>query len=128
MILLDIEKEYDRVWHKGLLFKLIKIRTPQYITKIIASFLSNRSFHVKVLNKTSANVAIEFGVPRGAVLSPTLYNVYTHDILIPDNCEIAIYADDTALYKSSRYAQQIINQSQQQNPSIFSQLEDTNER
>lgn len=118
MILLDVEKAFDRVWHDGLIYKLIKIRTPQYLTKIIASFLSGRSFHVKVHGSCSRSSPIEFGVPQGAVLSPTLYNIYTHDIPIPTDCQISLYADDTAIYKSSRFCKQIIRSLQAANKKI----------
>lgn len=107
MVLIDIEKAFDRVWHHGLLYKLIKTNTPKYIIKILASFLESRSFAVKVGNSTSPTVDITFGVPQGAVMSPTLYNVFTHDVPQPEDCEVAQFADDTAFFKSSRYAKTI---------------------
>jgi len=39
---------------------------------------------------------IKFGVPQGAVLSPTLYNIYTQDIVRETTENIALFADDTA--------------------------------
>ena len=79
MILIDIEKAFDRVWHEALIFKLNKIRTPQYITKIVTSFLADRSFVVTINGSLSHPIQIKYGVPQGAVLSPLLYNVYTHE-------------------------------------------------
>ncbi|GFW28579.1 probable RNA-directed DNA polymerase from transposon X-element [Trichonephila clavipes] len=46
-IFLDIQKAFDRVWHVGLLYKLIKINTPPPLIRIIRSFLTNRTFAVK---------------------------------------------------------------------------------
>ncbi|GFU08258.1 probable RNA-directed DNA polymerase from transposon X-element [Trichonephila clavipes] len=54
-VFLDIQKAFDRVWHVGLLYKLIKINTPPHLIKLISSFLTNRSFAVKVNNIHSTN-------------------------------------------------------------------------
>jgi endonuclease/exonuclease/phosphatase family metal-dependent hydrolase len=48
MILLDVEKAFDRVWHSGLLYKLIKFKFPPYLIKFSKSIISNRSFQVMV--------------------------------------------------------------------------------
>lgn len=108
LVSLDIEKAFDRTWHNGLVYKLICIKTPHYITKIIHSFLQNRTFQVYVNNQLSETHQINFGVPQGSVLSPTLYNIFTHDIPTTTNTEIALYADDTAVYCTSRFSKFII--------------------
>lgn len=108
MVLMDIEKAFDRVWHNGLVFKLIATRTPKYLISIIHSFLQNRTFRVHMSNDKSASKDIRFGVPQGAVLSPTLYSIYTHDIPLDTECTTALFADDTAFYTSSRYAKTIM--------------------
>ena len=51
MILLDIEKAFDRVWHNGLVFKLIINNFPSYIIKIINAFLHERKFKVMINNR-----------------------------------------------------------------------------
>lgn len=109
LISIDIEKAFDRVWHEGLIYKLIKTDTPQYLIRIISSFLANRSFQTIVNNQLSSTRLIEFGVPQGAVLSPTLYNIFVHDIPTIQDCHISMFADDTAFYTSSRLCNQIIN-------------------
>ena len=75
---------------------------------MIHSFLKNRSFQVNVQGKSSVIKQILYGVPQGAVLSPTLYNVYTHDIPITNDCNIALFADDLAFYVTSRFAKTIV--------------------
>jgi len=96
--MLDVEKAFDRVWHQGLLYKMDKLNFPAYLIKIVSSFLKNRSFHVEIRGKKSPNFSIPFGVPQGAVLSPTLYNIYIHDVPKISSTELALFADDTAFY------------------------------
>ncbi len=47
-IFFDISKAFDKVWHKGLIFKLIKMNIPSYILKYIIDFLSDRKFKVSI--------------------------------------------------------------------------------
>ena len=49
-----------------------------------------------------------FGLPQGAVTSPVLYNLFTHDQPTGDDVTAALFADDTALRASSRFAKQIM--------------------
>lgn len=42
MVLLDLKKAFDSVWHGALLFKLDRIRLPMYLIKIIRSYLNDR--------------------------------------------------------------------------------------
>ena len=75
--------------------------TPAYLLGIIKNFLAHRTFAVKIDNELSTQRPITAGVPQGAILSPLLYNIYTADIPILDNCNTAIYADDTLIYCSN---------------------------
>jgi hypothetical protein len=53
---------------------------------------------------------MKYGVPQGAVLSPTLYNIYTFDITKhAGKCNIGLFADDTCIYYSSKYLESITN-------------------
>lgn len=101
MLVLDVEKAFDSVWHNGLIHKLMNINTPHYLVKNIQSFLSNRTFKVHINEESSASMGIPAGVPQGSCLSPTLYNIYTSKLPTLINCNIATYADDTAIFSSS---------------------------
>ncbi|GBP74901.1 RNA-directed DNA polymerase from mobile element jockey [Eumeta japonica] len=90
-VFLDIEKAFDRVWHSGLLYKLIENRIPPALVRTVASFLKDRDF---------------------TCLSPCLYAVYTDDIsTLTDQLQyweedvvLVLYADDSAYLASSRRA------------------------
>lgn len=102
MLLMDIEKAFDRVWHFNLIYKMITFNTPHYLVQIVASFLQDRSFHVETNGHKLRLVQIKYGVPQGAVLSPTLYNIYTADLPKETKCNISQFADDTAFSSTSR--------------------------
>ena len=53
-VFLDVEKEFDRVWHPGLLYKLTEILLRDCYTHLIASFRRNRTFYVRVDNTLSS--------------------------------------------------------------------------
>lgn len=110
MITFDVEKAFDSVWHAGLLFKMKKFNFPIYLIHFIRSFIEKRSFHVSINNTKSTSFNIPAGVPQGSVLSPILFNIFTSDIELPLNgCELALFADDTAIYTSSKHPQKIID-------------------
>ncbi|GFT35234.1 RNA-directed DNA polymerase from mobile element jockey [Trichonephila clavipes] len=50
-VLLDIQKAFDRVWHTGLLFKLITYKIPPPLIFLINFYISDRSLTVKI-NRT----------------------------------------------------------------------------
>ncbi len=108
MVLLDIEKAFDSVWHDGLIFKLHKIGIPLFLIKLISSFLTDRSFSVCVNGKQSTQRHIPAGLPQGSVLSPLLYAVFTSDLKIPRNCDAGFYADDTAITSAAKSSNTVI--------------------
>jgi Reverse transcriptase (RNA-dependent DNA polymerase)/Endonuclease-reverse transcriptase len=104
MISIDCTDAFGSVSHPKLLHELTRHSTPAWITNIITSFLHSRKASFRVSKYTAPPVSIHQGVPQGAVLSPTLFNIYTADILtsIDPQVEVAAYADDIALYSSHR--------------------------
>ena len=101
-VFLDIKRAFDTVWHQGLLSKLYDLNINPALVKIIASFLHDRSFFVSVGDEVSSKGVLRAGVAQGAVLSPTLYNLYTSDFPQSTQTFNFIYADDVALLATSR--------------------------
>ncbi|GBP53055.1 RNA-directed DNA polymerase from mobile element jockey [Eumeta japonica] len=81
-IFLDIEKAFDRVWHPGLLYKLLmNTQIPPALMRAVASFLEGCSFFVAIEDATLDPRPIPAEGPQGSCLSPCLYALYTDDIL-----------------------------------------------
>ena len=70
-------------------------------TKLFAlfqSYLNNRQQYVKNNEVISSQKLITCGVPQGAILSPTLFNIFINDITkLPLKGKIIIYADDICM-------------------------------
>ncbi|GFX28825.1 RNA-directed DNA polymerase from mobile element jockey [Trichonephila clavipes] len=61
------------------------------------NFLHNRTFRVRVNNSYSNTGSCLSGVPQGSVLSPYLYNIYTHDFSQHSTVSTCLFADDSAV-------------------------------
>lgn len=81
VVLRDVSKAFDKVWHTSLQFKLSHLNLPQCITKFICNFILNREAKIKVRDYIRTPFQLSAGVPQGSSLSPTLYTVYTNDLL-----------------------------------------------
>ena len=76
---------------------------------LISSFLSNRQLQLVLEEKSLQEYSVNAGVPQGPILGPTLFLLYNNDL--PDViCDIAIYADDTALYSKCDQASDLQQQ------------------
>ncbi|CAB0005147.1 unnamed protein product [Nesidiocoris tenuis] len=95
-VFLDVSQAFDRVWHKGLNYKLKKLLPAQY-AEIMQSYLSDRFFRIRYENACSGATRIQAGVPQGSVLGPLLYVLYTSDLPEREENTLATFADDTAI-------------------------------
>ncbi|GFX78899.1 RNA-directed DNA polymerase from mobile element jockey [Trichonephila clavipes] len=94
-VFLDIQKAFDRVWHTGLLFKLITYKIPPQIILLLNSYISDRTFSVKI-NRTYSQEK-SAGIAQGSILDPVLFNLYVNDIIKSTNTMLCMHADDTAI-------------------------------
>ena len=107
-----MEKAFDTVWHEA--YKLNKIKTPITITNLIKSYLKGRKMFVSIKGSNSSIENVKTDVPQKSILGPTLFNIYTNDILTTDKTQLAIYADNIVIYswnpnQATKYLQMHIN-------------------
>ena len=111
----DISKAFDKVWHNGLIFKMIQNKCPLYIVKWIKDFLTNRKFIINVNGTFSESADILCSVPQGSAISALLFNIYINDIPkrdIANGSGSLLYCDDLGtffMYKKNGNIENIIN-------------------
>jgi Reverse transcriptase (RNA-dependent DNA polymerase) len=64
--------------------------------------LETRMFQISVGSAKSSSHYIAFGVPQSAILSPTLYNIFTSDVPSFEFCRTVTFADDTTIFASGQ--------------------------
>ena len=78
-VLLDISKASDKVWHKGLIYKLKQNGISGKLLNLIIDFLSSRKQRVVLNGSYSPWTNIEAGVLQGSILGPMLFLIYIND-------------------------------------------------
>ena len=96
-IFFDISKAFDKVWHKGLIFKLKQAGIRGKLLSWFSDYLSNRCQRVVLPACQSNTKHLNAGVPQGSILGPLLFLVYINDIVENIESGINLFADDTSL-------------------------------
>ncbi|GFW85818.1 RNA-directed DNA polymerase from mobile element jockey [Trichonephila clavipes] len=112
MLFVDIVKVFDKIWHDGLLSKMMLLGFSNQLIKIIHSYLNSREFRERVENSLSTPRPILSGVPQESLLGPKLFNLYINDIPKAVGVHLAMYADNTAIFTQNIYNCYIIEQLQ----------------
>ena len=96
-VFFDISKAFDKVWHKGLLFKMRRAGIRGKLLAWFCDYLLNRFQRVLIPGGISDLRHVQAGVPQGSILGPLLFLIYINDIVDDIRANINLFADDTSL-------------------------------
>ncbi|WP_293138076.1 reverse transcriptase family protein, partial [Moritella sp.] len=105
VVYFDFAKAFDTVNHDLLLDKLkYKYNIDGQLLRFLICYLKNRKQQVIIGDKTSNVSMVNSGVPQGSIVGPVLFVLFIDDISenISDNTDIALYADDTKIWRVIR--------------------------
>lgn len=101
-------KAFDKLCHSAILKCMQERRTPLWLLKIIANWLRDHTFQVRVgENGRSSWKEASSGAPKGAGLSAVLFICVMDGIFnlhLNDSSKLILYADDIALVGQSETA------------------------
>lgn len=83
IVAIDISKAFDTVPRYLLIAKILQSEVPPNLKKWLANFISGRQASVSWGGTKSKTRMFPNGVPQGAVLSPTLFNLYSCRTFLP---------------------------------------------
>ena len=99
LVLLDLSAAFDTIDHEKLLHRLeTRFGINGTALDWFRSYISNRCQAVRINNSSSEKMCLNFGVPQGSVLGPTLFNLYVApvaDIANKHGMSHMLYADNT---------------------------------
>jgi len=98
MVFGDISKAFDKVWHRGLIYKLRMVGVRGKLLAWLSNYLDNRQQRVVIQGSTSQWKRVSAGVPQGSVLGPLLFLVYINDMCLGLESNLCLFADDNLLY------------------------------
>ena len=109
---LDAEKCFDRVWHDGLMYKLLDV-LPLSQWSFLCKWYGGLTSLVRWNGDYSLSFPVTRGVRQGSILSPHLFNIFINDMLESveggnngayvgaDSFSAIAYADDVTLLSST---------------------------
>ncbi len=90
-VFLDLEKAFDLMWTKGVIFQLKSKGITNRMLKWIDNFLTGRKIRVRLGQDHADYQSVENGSRQGSVLSPILFNIIIdtlYDELTTNNPEL----------------------------------------
>ena len=95
---LDISKAFDKVWHKGIIFKLKQNGISSKLLSVLSDFLKDRKQRVILNGQVFSWTGVNAVVPLGSVLGPLLFLIYINDLTDGLSSNAKYFADYTSLF------------------------------
>ena len=80
MVLIDLQKDFDTIYHKILLKKLESIGFFDKRIRWFQPYLCERILFIEIENQLFDYGKVSRGVPQGSILGPFLFLVYVDNI------------------------------------------------
>ena len=112
MAFVDFKKAFDSVNHEILISKLqLNFGICDPFLTWLKSYLCDRQ-QFKVVNGTKSEfLPVNYSIPQGSVLGPTLFTVFINDLpSAVKSGELFMYADDTTVYSIGENVEQAVAQ------------------
>lgn len=99
LVSLDLSKAFDRTWRLPIVERLKTWGIDGRLLCFVQDFLTDREIQVFCKGAWSLPRKLINGIPQGSVMSTTLFLIAMESLFprIPNNVEIAVYADDIIL-------------------------------
>ena len=108
-LLTDLSKAFDCLSHELLLAKLYAYEFSIATLRLIHSYLTNRWQRTKINMSDSYWEEIVFGVPKGSIPGPLLFNIFLYDLFfIMKETDFSSYADDNTPYRTADFIDEVI--------------------
>ena len=104
-VFFDMESAYDTTWKYGIMNDFHDFGIRGRLAYFISAFLNERQFRVQVGDTFSNPREQEMGVPKGSILSVTLFSVKINNIVksICPGVECFLYVDDFCICYRSKH-------------------------
>lgn len=99
----DVNKAFDKMTHDGVALKMKRMGLSEVTIALLVNFLTGRTTKIKLNGIYSDPILQKAGTPQGAILSPTLFNIWVSDLPQPQDKQVSIsqFADDTGSWAYS---------------------------
>ena len=103
VVFIDLKKAFGTVEHVILLGKLKSPGLSKNNLGCFHSYLSSRYQKTMIGQASSTSRKVSIGVPQGSILGPLPFAIYINHLpKVLQNTKVTLFADDTALYRSSQ--------------------------
>ena len=97
-VFLKLYKAFDRVWHDGLLYKIMSNGIDGNFFKLIKSFLNSRCQQIVLNGQSSVWKLVTTHVLQSLVLGPLFVLICINDLPPGLTTNVKLFADDTSLF------------------------------